>query len=228
MSSGWFVTGTDTGVGKTCVSVALLHALAARGCRVAAMKPVASGCARRGGAFRNDDADQLRALCTVRPPYQLVNPYAFEPPVAPHLAAAEAGTVIDIARIRDAFVELRAAADAVVVEGVGGWLVPVDGRLTMQDVAIVLGLPVLLVVGIRLGCLNHALLTANAVRASGLELAGWIANRVDPGCDRQDENVRALQERLDAPLLADFPYAEGADWPGRRFGALDLARLGIS
>lgn len=228
MSSGWFITGTDTGVGKTCVSVALLHALKANDRRVAAMKPVASGCINSGSGLRNDDAEQLRAVCSDRLPYEQVNPYAFEPAIAPHLAAKAVETSIEILQIQAIFRQLAAAVDDVVVEGVGGWLVPVDASRTMQDVALALDLPVILVVGIRLGCLNHALLTAAAVTGSGLKLAGWVANRIDSECEMQDENVLALRERLDVPLLADFPYSEDAAWSRQRFRLIDLEPLWAS
>jgi dethiobiotin synthetase len=229
MNGGWFITGTDTGVGKTCVSIALLQALKARGRRVAAMKPVASGCVASASGLRNDDAEQLSGQCSDQLPYEWINPYAFEPAVAPHLVAAETRTRIEVERIREAFHRLAAGVDNVVVEGVGGWLVPIDATRTMQDVAVALGLPVILVVGIRLGCINHALLTAAAITRSGLNLAGWVANRIDPDCERQDENVLTLQARLAAPLLADFPHAaEVAGSPRQWPRSLDLEALGAS
>ncbi len=210
MTAGVFVTGIDTGVGKTLVGTALVRRLAGAGRRVAAMKPVASGCERTRAGLRNADALALAAASNLAVDYDCINPYAFEPAIAPHLAAREAGVVIDPARILAAFRVLSERADAVVVEGVGGWQVPIGDSATMADVARLLDLPVMLVVGIRLGCINHALLTAQAVRAAGLALAGWVACRVDPACERPDENVAAIGERLGAPLLGDIPWLESA------------------
>ncbi len=206
MNAGFFVTGTDTGVGKTLISAALMIRLARDGTRVAGMKPVASGCARTAQGLRNDDALLLAASSTVVSDYDLINPFAFEPAVAPHLAAQDAGVAIDSERIMDAFRTLAGTVDQVVVEGVGGWLVPIGGRLTMADVARRMQLPVILVVGVRLGCINHALLTEAAVTGAGLRLAGWVANRIDRACERADEVVDALRQRLHAPLLGDVPW----------------------
>jgi dethiobiotin synthetase len=203
---GFFVTGTDTGVGKTLVACALLHALARRNLRVAGMKPVAAGAEPGHGELVNDDVNALGAAANVAAPRELVNPYCFAPPVAPHIAAAEAGVVVDIERIKDAYLRLAQRADYVVVEGAGGFRVPLTHGVDMSDLAIELGLPVVLVVGMRLGCLNHALLTAAAVAAARLPLAGWVANEIDPCMTRRDENVTALRERLLAPLLARIPY----------------------
>ncbi|HHO67922.1 MAG TPA: dethiobiotin synthase, partial [Gammaproteobacteria bacterium] len=175
-----------------------------------AMKPVASGCERTRAGLRNADALALAAASNLAADYDCINPYAFEPAIAPHLAAREAGVVIDPARILAAFRALSERADAVVVEGVGGWQVPIGDDATMADVARLLDLPVVLVVGIRLGCINHALLTAQAVRAAGLSLAGWVACRVDPACERPEENVAAIGERLAAPLLGDIPWLASA------------------
>ncbi len=225
MSAGVFVTATDTGAGKTVVSVGLIEALAAEGCRVAAMKPVASGCERTPQGLRNDDAMRLQAA-TGRPlPYGQVNPYAFEPPIAPHIAAAAAGVEIRVAEIRAAFDRLREQGDSVVVEGVGGWLVPIGERGTMEDVAVALGLPVVLVVPIRLGCLNHALLSAAAVARSGLVLHGWVANRLDSDCLYADENIAALDARLPAPRLADLPYRSDAAALRRAASRIDVSGL---
>lgn len=208
MTRGFFVTGTDTGVGKTCVSVGLIRALQAQGHVVVGMKPVASGCVESASGLVNEDALELQSCASFSMPYRKVNPYAFEPPVAPHLAAQAEDVRIEIPVITETCRELSSEADRVVVEGVGGWLVPVNEYQTMADVAIALGLPVVLVVAIRLGCLNHALLTASAIMKSGLRFEGWVANRMDPDCEQQDENVAALRERLPAPLLADLDYAE--------------------
>ena len=203
---GYFVTGTDTGVGKTVATLGLMRRLQDRGRRVLAMKPVASGCLRTAQGLRNADALQLQRLGSLLLDYREVNPYAFEPAIAPHLAAAEAGVRIDIDTIRTGFERLAAQADRVCVEGVGGWLVPLNETRTVADLAAALGLDVILVVGIRMGCLNHALLTAAAIRASGLGLAGWVANLPSPGGERISENIAALEERLDAPRLGTVPF----------------------
>lgn len=211
MTRGYFITGTDTGVGKTCVSLALMRRLQAEGHVVTAMKPVASGCEPSPAGLVNDDALRLQAQGSYSVPYAQVNPYALEPPIAPHLAAAMAGVSIDIGVIGEALSAVTESADRVIVEGVGGWLVPIDADRTMEDVARALALPVIMVVGIRLGCLNHALLTARAIAASGVEFAGWIANCLYPDCEFQEENTAALRERLQAPCLGTLPYA--ADSP---------------
>jgi dethiobiotin synthetase len=207
VTGGLFVTGTDTGVGKTRVAAGLILAGRRAGLRMAGMKPVASGCERTPHGLRNDDAQRLMACASVSAEYALVNPYAFEPPVAPHLAARQAGTLIDPGRILSSFRQLAGGADRVVVEGVGGWLVPIDAATTMADVAAALGLPVVLVVGIRLGCLNHALLTAEAIVRRGLPFAGWVANRVDPDCLLADANVESLSDSLGTGPLVDLPWS---------------------
>jgi dethiobiotin synthetase len=224
--SGFFIAGTDTGVGKTRVACALLDALAARGLRVAGMKPVASGAYWRDGERVNDDALELMRHASVTAPYARVNPYVFEPPIAPHIAAREAGVVIDLDRIRAAFDALSGQADIVVVEGVGGFRVPLGGTRDMADVAVLLGLPVILVVGLRLGCLNHALLSAEAIRARGLMLAGWVGNTLDAAMPRRDENVACLDEALGAPRLALWDWMAGE---GRESGAgFDSQSLNLS
>ena len=217
MTHGFFVTGTDTEVGKTLVSLELMRLLQAQGHVVTGMKPVASGCRRSSSGLFNEDALQLQAQASFTTPYARVNPYAFERAVAPHIAAAEEDVEINLEVIESALGVLGEEADRVVVEGVGGWAVPVNATQTMADVAVVLGLPVVLVVGIRLGCINHALLTEKAITTSGLEFAGWIANRLDPACEVQDEIVADLQQRLSAPCLGDLPYlsGEGGGWSGR-------------
>ena len=199
-----FVTGTDTGVGKTLVSTALLHALARHHARVVGMKPIAAGLVDDMAA--NEDVLALRAAstCVVAP--ELDNPLLFRDPVSPHIAAARAGVRIDIAHLVACHRALAQLADAVVVEGAGGFHVPLSDTETGADLAQALGLPVLLVVGLRLGCLNHALLTAEAIRARGLTLAGWVANHVDPAMLAQDDNIAFLQQKLQAPLLASIPY----------------------
>lgn len=203
---GTLVTGTDTGVGKTLVACALLRVLASRGLRAIGMKPVAAGCEERDGTLVNEDVAALIAASSASAPVDQVNPYRFRPPVAPHLAAAREGQRISLNRIRDAYAALCQCAEHIVVEGAGGLLVPLGSGKDFRDVAAVLGIPVVLVVGMRLGCLNHALLTAEAIQARGLRLAGWVANSLDPGMAEFDGNLQTLRERLPAPLLGVLPY----------------------
>lgn len=215
----WFITGTDTDVGKTFVACALLHALRQRGLQAQGMKPVAAGCDAAG---RNEDVEQLIAASASQAPRELVNPYAFGAAIAPHIAAADANVVIDLPGIVDACQRLRASSQALVVEGAGGFCVPLGPDCDSADLARALGLPVILVVGMRLGCLNHALLTQQAIAASGLPLAGWIANCIDPAMPRQEENLRALQQRIHAPLLAVIPYGTTPEAAARKLQLPDL------
>jgi dethiobiotin synthetase len=215
--SSVFVTGTDTGVGKTLVACALLRRLAASGLEAIGMKPVAAGCA--DGRI-NGDVELLLAAGTVRADRALVNPYALKEAVAPHIAAARESVTIDLDHIRGCFERLRAEAGAVVVEGVGGFRVPLNESQDSGDLAKLLGLPVVLVVGMRLGCLNHALLTQEAVRSRGLRLAGWVANRIDPRMERCEENVDFLRRALAAPLLGEVPFV--ADPRDRVQSAVDV------
>jgi dethiobiotin synthetase len=210
-TKGYFVTGTDTGVGKTRSATALLHAFSMRGLRAVGMKPVAAGAEDEAGTLINDDVTALLRASSVAAPHALVNPYCFAPAIAPHLAAAEAGISIDFARIKAACLELMALADVVVVEGAGGFCVPLGRGVGMDRVAREIGFPVILVVGMRLGCLNHALLTAAAVRATGLPLIGWVANHIDPAMERADANVATLEQELGVPLLARCRHAETCD-----------------
>lgn len=209
--SGYFVAGTDTGVGKTAISAAFIYKFAQGGQKVAGMKPVASGCRNTALGLRNEDAEILMSGASVQLEYDLVNPYAFAPAIAPHLAANEAGQKIELERIRDCFETIAQAVDFVVVEGVGGWRVPLGRVITTEHMAKALDLPVILVVGMRLGCLNHALLTVDAINQSGMRLAGWVANQVDPGMERVDENIETLCQRIDAPLLGRIPCSEKID-----------------
>lgn len=202
---GVFVTGTDTEVGKSVVATGLVRGLVAQGSRVAVMKPVASGSQRTPEGLRNEDALALMAASNTPAPYALVNPYCFEPAISPHIAAQESGISIDFAIIRHNFATLAGAADWVVVEGAGGWLAPVGPRATIQDLALALELPVLLVVGMRLGCINHALLTKLAIEASRAPFAGWVANTIDPAMARPAENLETLIRLLDEPPLAIVP-----------------------
>lgn len=209
MTAGFFVAGTDTGVGKTTFAAALLRAFRAQGLRVAGMKPVAAGTADG----RNDDVEALLAASSPELERKLVCPYLFDPPIAPHIAAAEAGVQIDLEVIKKRFQLLSRAKDIVVVEGVGGFRVPLNEREDTADLAQQLGLPVILVVGMRLGCLNHALLTKEAVGNRGLSLAGWVANRIDPDMARARENIQALSERLGTRPIAEVPFGEKVDFP---------------
>jgi dethiobiotin synthetase len=206
--NSFFITGTDTGVGKTEVALALMAALQARGLRVAGMKPVAAGGIATPTGFHNDDALRLQRQSSVSVAYELVNPYLFESPIAPHIAAAAAGVVIDMEHIKRCYAALAAQSDALVVEGAGGWRVPLDERRSMADLVAALELPVILVVGLRLGCLNHALLTAEAIARCGIRLAGWVANGIDPGFAYRAENVAYLERHLAAPLLGVIPCHE--------------------
>lgn len=205
MTVGYFVTGTDTEVGKTLVSCALLLHLRTRHARVVGMKPVAAGTVPTPDGDDNEDAQALRACGSIRVPRALDNPYCLPLPLSPHLAARAAGQRIELPLLVQRYHELAAQADAVVVEGAGGFLVPLNERDTGADLAQALALPVVLVVGLRLGCLNHALLTAEAIAARGLTLAGWVANRIDPQMQSQDDNIATLRERLGAPPWADVP-----------------------
>ena len=203
-----FVTGTDTDIGKTRIASALLRAYAAKGWRAIGMKPVAAGCDAQG---RNEDVDALRAASSFTVAREAMCPYLFKPAIAPHIAAAEAGVEIDIAIIEAHYQALCAQADVVVVEGAGGFIIPLNATQTSADLVQRLDLPVVLVVGMRLGCLNHALLTQEAIGSRGLRLAGWVANRIDPQMSRPEENLAALCERLHAPLLGDIPYLPSCD-----------------
>lgn len=202
--SGLFIAGTDTGVGKTHVAQALIARGVAAGLRVAAMKPVAAGCVLTAEGWLNDDVALLRAASNVALPLALMNPYAFEAPVAPHLAAQQAGIEIELARIEAAYREIAAQSDQVIVEGVGGLLVPLNAHETAADIVLRLNLPVILVVGMRLGCLNHALLTVEAIERRGMQLQAWVANRIDAAMPEFERNVASLQQRIAAPLLNIF------------------------
>lgn len=229
---GYFVTGTDTGAGKTLVAAGLVHAAAGRGWRAAGIKPVAAGCrpATTNGGTRlvNDDALALDQAASVRLAYADINPVALEPPIAPHIAAAGSG--IDL-RAGELVAHCRrvgeqAAARVVVVEGAGGWLVPLNPTETMETVACGLGFPVIIVVGLRLGCLNHALMTARSVRAAGLPVAGWVANQVDPGMAEIEGNIEALRAQLPEPMLGRIPYLGTAPSVEQVAAHLHVAALG--
>jgi len=215
----WFITGTDTGAGKTEASCSLLRHLAGQGFRAAAMKPVASGCSRSPDGLRNEDALALMQAANVELPYETVNPYAFEPPIAPHLAARAAGVKIDPERI--ATIAASVEADWLLVEGVGGWCVPLGEDQMLADLVRALACEVVLVVGMRLGCINHALLSARHILADGFALVGWVANEIDPAMEVQSENLQALAERLPAPLLGFIPWRADRAAPWRVNWTLD-------
>ena len=208
MTKGVFITGTDTDVGKTTVALGLIAALQNKGLRVGVMKPVSAGCEQTSDGLRNEDAILLMQQASVDLPYEVVNPYAFEPAVAPHIAADEAGVEIDIEVIRQCYLKIAEKVDIIVVEGAGGWLVPINAKETMADVVKALSLDVITVVGIRLGCLNHALLTSQSIAVSGLNHSGWIANHLSAETECASENVNALRARIQAPLLEEIPYRD--------------------
>ena len=199
--SGLFITGTDTEIGKTFVSSLLIKLLAEEGINVVGMKPIASGAKIIDGELKNDDALSLIDASNVMVDYKSINPYVFEPAVSPHIAAEEAGIEIDLDEIKGCFDQLQNKSDAVVVEGVGGWYAPVSCHATVADLAETLQLPIILVVGLRLGCLSHALLTAQAIRQSGLPVAGWIANHVEKDFSSAEKNISTLKH-----FLNDFPF----------------------
>ncbi len=206
-----YITATDTDAGKTVASCALLHALRHRGLRVAGMKPVASGCVETEAGWRNADALALLEASAPQPAYEDLNPYALPLPLAPEIAAHDAGVDIDPAIIESAFRRLAVQADAVVVEGVGGWAAPLSATLDQPDLVRSLGLPVVMVVGLRLGCINHARLTARAIAADGAQLVGWIASEVDPDMACRDGNFALLSARIAAPCWGRLPYRAAPD-----------------
>lgn len=221
----FFITGTDTGVGKTFFSCALLHAAANAGYSTAAIKPVAAGAEPTGDGLRNDDALALQAACTLPLSYGEVNPFCLPAPVSPHLAAAEAGRRLQADRIVG-FCQgvLMQRAAVTVVEGAGGWRVPINDNETLADVAKRLRLPVIMVVGVRLGCLNHAMLTAEAIGRDGLTLAGWVANTLDPAMPAREGNIAKLERELMAPMLADIPWLPSGN-ASEAAGLINLSAL---
>jgi dethiobiotin synthetase len=219
-----FVTGTDTEIGKTLISSALLYALVQGGMRAAGMKPIAAGATVRDGIMHNDDVDALAAASNVSLPSELAAPYLLHEPAAPHWAAALECVHIDGAHIMACHARITELADAVVVEGVGGFQVPLSDRFDTADLAQQLGLPVVMVVGLRLGCINHALLTAEAIAARGLTLAGWVANAIDPQMRHVEASLEALSKRLAAPLLGCVPHLPQAS-PAAAAAHLDFSCL---
>lgn len=219
----YFITGTDTHVGKTLISCALLRGFSGQGARVVGMKPVAAGCDEQD---MNEDVRLLRAASNVLATRGQINPYCFARAVSPHLAARFVGVRINLERMVESYSELAALADVVVVEGAGGFRVPLNEQQDGADLAKALNLPVILVVGMRLGCLNHTLLTVESVSACGLRLAGWVANCVDEEMPMLSENIATLQQRIDAPLLGVVPHYHGLPDATEVAKKLDLQLLG--
>lgn len=205
----FFVTGTDTDAGKTTIAAGLLATARQQGLSTLACKPVASGSHMTAGGLRNPDALQLDSQCSIRLPYASINPHAFEPAIAPHLAAAAAGISLDCASLKSEVMQvLEQKAGLCLIEGAGGWRVPINANETLADLAMALQLPVILVVGMKLGCINHALLSAEAILADGLPLAGWVANHIDPEMSCQADNLQTLQQWMPAPCLAQVPHLD--------------------
>lgn len=211
MPRSFFITGTDTGVGKTLVSCALIHAFKARGLKVIGMKPVASGSEHTAQGLRNADALALQQAANVPAEYDTINPYCFAPAIAPHLAARQAGVAIELSILQRAYKQLSARAEVVVVEGAGGWRVPLEPTGYLSDLPEAWGLEVVLVVGVRLGCINHAVLTAEAIQRGPCRLVGWVANCIDPDMACREENIATLHERLSAPCWGVLPYTAAAE-----------------
>lgn len=209
MSKSFFITGTDTDVGKTYVTRLLLQSFNQQSLQTAGFKPISAGCEQTAEGLRNEDALILQQASSVTLEYDLINPVAFEPPVAPHLAAEQLGVSVDMQTVNQAYSQIQALnPDITLVEGAGGWRLPLGQGRYLSDFAIQHKLPVILVVGMRLGCLNHALLTAEAIRRDGLSIAGWVANHIDPDMDLQKQNIASLKALLDAPFLGVVPYAQ--------------------
>lgn len=224
MVKGFFITGTDTEIGKTTVSLALMRLLKQQGIQVAGMKPVAAGCQATSEGLRNDDAQKLRLESSMDLPYELVNPFGYQPPIAPHIAAEQAHNPIVVETITSAYENIAAQAEVVIVEGIGGWAVPINEQHTMADVAKALNLPVILVAGIRLGCLNHTLLSQAAIQASGCQSAGWIANLLCESDPVLEQNINYLKRVLTMAYLGTLPYA-GEEPDNSLTASLDISKL---
>jgi dethiobiotin synthetase len=203
MQHSYFVVGTDTNVGKTYVASALVKHFADGGFKTVGMKPVASGCElNEENELINEDVTTLMNASNVSAPLDLINPYHFAPAIAPHIAAEQAGVEIELSKIKQAYEQLSSLADAVIVEGAGGFYVPLNRTETLADLAVLLNIPMILVVGMRLGCINHALLTVEAIQARGLRLAGWLANEIEPNFAMFGENLVSLQQRIASPCIS--------------------------
>jgi len=206
MAEGYFITGTDTECGKTEITLGLMQKLQSTGYSVLGMKPVASGAVPTADGLRNEDARRILRQASIPLQYELVNPFAFEPPIAPHVAAEQAGMDIRFGRILESLRELSNQADLVVVEGVGGWRVPLGNDGAVSDLAQAMNMPVVLVVGMKLGCINHALLTAESILSGGFNMTGWVANVVQPEMLEQEANIATLKREIAAPCLGVVPY----------------------
>ena len=209
-AKGFFIAGTDTGIGKTCVTVALMEEFKKQGYKVAGMKPIASGADKKNGSLRNEDAELIQQACSESIDYELINPVVFELPVSPHIAAKQMNQAIDLEKIEGCYQQLASNNDLVIVEGVGGWRVPISDEQSMADLAKNLGLPVILVVGFRLGCISHAILTADAIKTDGLNLFGWVSNRVEEDYLLPEESLETLRKNIDGPYLADLPFSQNS------------------
>ncbi len=223
-SQGYFITGTDTEIGKTWFTLALMAKLQAQGKSVMGMKPVASGCKDLGEGLRSDDALQIMQQASHLQDYAIVNPYAFAPPIAPHIAAEKAEIKIDLDQIYSAYSTLQSQSDVVVVEGIGGWRVPISDKTSMVDLVRVLDLPVIMVVGIKLGCINHAILTAEAIRADGENLCGWVSNQLDKDYLFKQETIDTLNEKLACPQIADLAYMKDIE-PDKMLDRINLSLI---
>ena len=206
--TAYFITGTDTDVGKTYIASTLVKHFCQQGLQAVGMKPVAAGAELVNGRLLNSDVIELIKASNVDADLALINPYVFAPAIAPHIAAEQAGITVSLDNIQQSFNALQAKADVVLVEGAGGFRVPINRQETMADLAVKLNLPIILVVGVRLGCINHALMTAGSIRAAGLNLVGWVANRIDPNMPAIEENIATLKAMLKAPCIADVAWGE--------------------
>ena len=225
LTRGLFITGTDTGCGKTEITLALMRLLQDQGYQVLGMKPVASGSEQSGEGLRNGDALRIQDAGSLAVPYELINPYAFEPPIAPHIAAAQVGAEIQSKVIVNCYQALAELADCVIVEGVGGWRVPLGKGLEVGDLPVLLDLSVVLVAGMRVGCLNHALLSAHSIKEKGCVLAGWVANQADSGMQYLEENLHTLDRHIPAPRFGCVGYFQDGPDPDMISAELDLSTL---
>lgn len=218
MQKSYFIVGTDTNVGKTYIASALVQYFVHLGLKTIGMKPVASGCELNSqGELINEDAQALINASNVSASLDLINPYRFSPAIAPHIAAAQTGVVVDLDTITQAYTQLKKLSEVVIVEGAGGFFVPLNATQTLADLAVQLNIPIILVVGMRLGCINHALLTVEALQVRGLTLAGWVANQIDPHFEMFEQNLTSLKTRIVAPCLSVVR------WQGSvRFGEAEL------
>ena len=224
MTKAYFITGTDTNIGKTYIATAFIEYFVSLGRKTVGMKPISAGCETLAGQLANEDALQLLAASNLNAAYCIVNPYAYAPAIAPHIAAHLAGETISIANIQAAFAQLTMLAEVIIVEGAGGFLVPINASETIADLSLALNIPIILVVGMRLGCINHALLTVQAIENKGLKIAGWIANEIGCSMPYLQENIASLVTRINAPYLG-FVAWQNADSMDKIYNQLDLEAL---